>query len=159
MGHTAANLGARNLGARTKEPQVYLFCRFPLFDWYHNITESVEMWFSEHFHLTFVVTKHTFRLYNDSTTFYRGNNKYSVRRDSPNGTIGNFTKGTIGNQRTLNFSRQLMVPLVPMVSLVETLVPMVPLVVPMVPLVCPMLIIITTSFYFYAYISVYSINF
>ena len=41
-------------------------------------------------------------------------------------------KGTIGNQRTLNVSRQ---PMVPMVLLVETLVPMVPLVVPLVPLV------------------------
>ena len=65
-------------------------------------------------------------------------------RDSPNGTIGNFTKvplvanGTIGNQRTLNVSRQPMVPLVPMLPLVETLVPMVPFVVPMVPLVVPM---------------------
>ena len=39
--------------------------------------------------------------------------------------------GTIGNQRTLNVSRQ------PMVPLVETLVPMVPLLVPMVPLVVP----------------------
>ena len=47
-----------------------------------------------------------------------------------NGTIG------IGNHRTLNVSRQQMVPLVP---LVETLVPMVPLVVPMVPLVSPIL--------------------
>ena len=46
--------------------------------------------------------------------------------------------GTIGNQRTLNVSRQPMVPLVPMVLLVETLLPMVPLVVPMVPLVSPM---------------------
>ena len=42
---------------------------------------------------------------------------------------------TIGNQRTLNVSRQPMVPLVPILPLVETLVPMVPLVVPMVPLV------------------------
>ena len=31
--------------------------------------------------------------------------------------------GTIGNQRTLNVSRQSMVPLVPMLPLVETLVP------------------------------------
>ena len=47
--------------------------------------------------------------------------------------------GTIGNQRTLNVSRQPMVPLVQlMLPLVETLVPMVPLVVPMVPLVSPM---------------------
>ena len=46
--------------------------------------------------------------------------------------------GTIGKQRTLNVSRQSMVPLVPMLPLVETLVPMVPLVVPMVPLVSPM---------------------
>ena len=45
--------------------------------------------------------------------------------------------GTIGNKRTLNVSRQPMVPLVPMLPLVETLVPMVPLVVPMVPLVSP----------------------
>ena len=64
-------------------------------------------------------------------------------RDSPNGTIGNFTKllvakSTIGNQRTLNVSRQPMVPLVPMLQLVETLVSMVPLVVPMVQLVSPM---------------------
>ena len=44
--------------------------------------------------------------------------------------------GTIGNQRTLNVSRQPMVPLVPTVPLVETLVP---LVVPMVSLVSPML--------------------
>ena len=42
--------------------------------------------------------------------------------------------GTIGNKRTLNVSRQPMVPLVPMLLLVETLVP---LVVPMVPLVSP----------------------
>ena len=46
--------------------------------------------------------------------------------------------GTIGNQRTLNVSRQPMVPLVPMLPLVKTLVPMVPLTVPMVPLVSPM---------------------
>ena len=46
--------------------------------------------------------------------------------------------GTFGNQRTLNISRQPMVPLVPMLPLVEKLVPMVPLVVPMVPLVSPM---------------------
>ena len=46
--------------------------------------------------------------------------------------------GIIGNQRTLNVFRQPMVPLVPMLPLVETLVPMVPLVVPMVPLVSPM---------------------
>ena len=46
-------------------------------------------------------------------------------RDSPNGTIGNFTNGTIGNQRTLNVSRQPML-LVPMLPLVETLVPVVP---------------------------------
>ena len=46
--------------------------------------------------------------------------------------------GTIGKQRTLYISRQPMVPLVPMLPLVETLVPMVPLVVPMVPLVSPM---------------------
>ena len=45
---------------------------------------------------------------------------------------------TIGKQRTLNVSRQPMVPLVPMLPLVETLVPMVPLVVPMVPLISPM---------------------
>ena len=45
---------------------------------------------------------------------------------------------TIGNQRTLNVSRQPMVPLVPMLPLVETLVPMIPLAVPMVPLVSPM---------------------
>ena len=56
-------------------------------------------------------------------------------RDSPNGIIGKFTNGTIGNERTLNVSRQPMVPLVPMLSLVETLIPMVPLVVPMVPMV------------------------
>ena len=43
--------------------------------------------------------------------------------------------GTIVNQRTLNVLRQQMVPLVPMLPLVETLVPVVPLVVPMVPLV------------------------
>ena len=43
--------------------------------------------------------------------------------------------GTIGNQRTLNVSRQ---PMVPMLPLLDTLVPMVPLVVPMVPLVVPM---------------------
>ena len=47
--------------------------------------------------------------------------------------------GTIGNQRTMNVSRQPMVPLVPMLPLVETLVPMVLLVVPMVSLVSPML--------------------
>ena len=46
--------------------------------------------------------------------------------------------GTIGNHRTLNVSRQPMVPLVSMLPLVETLVPMVPLVVPVVPLVNPM---------------------
>ena len=46
--------------------------------------------------------------------------------------------GTIGNQRTLNVSRQPMVPLVPMLPFVETVVPMVPLVVPMVPFVSPM---------------------
>ena len=46
--------------------------------------------------------------------------------------------GTIGNKRTLNISRQPMVPLVPMLPLVETLVPMVTLVVPMVLLVSPM---------------------
>ena len=46
--------------------------------------------------------------------------------------------GTIGNQRTLNVSRQPMLPLVPMSPLVETLIPMVPLVVPTVPLVSPM---------------------
>ena len=46
--------------------------------------------------------------------------------------------GTIGNQRALNVSRQPMVPLVPMLPLVETLVPMVPLVVPIVTLVIPM---------------------
>ena len=45
--------------------------------------------------------------------------------------------GTIGNQRTLNVFRHQMVPLVPMLPLVETLLPMVPLVVPMVPLVSP----------------------
>ena len=44
----------------------------------------------------------------------------------------------IGYQRTLNVSRQPMVPLVSMLPLVETLVPMIPLVVPMVPLVSPM---------------------
>ena len=43
--------------------------------------------------------------------------------------------GIIGNQRTLNASRQTMVPFVPMLQLVETLVP---LVVPMVPLASPM---------------------
>ena len=43
--------------------------------------------------------------------------------------------GTIGNQRTLNVSRQAMVPLVPMLLLVETLVTMVPLVVQIIPLV------------------------
>ena len=48
--------------------------------------------------------------------------------------------GAIGNQRTLNISRPPMVPLVPMLKLVETLVPMVPLVVPMVPLVSPMVL-------------------
>ena len=53
--------------------------------------------------------------------------------------IGNFTNGTICNQRILNVSRQPMVPLVPMLPLVETLVPIVPLVVPMIPLVSPML--------------------
>ena len=46
--------------------------------------------------------------------------------------------GTIGNQRTLNASQQPMVPLVPMLPLVETLVPKVQLVVPMVSLVSPM---------------------
>ena len=48
----------------------------------------------------------------------------------------------IGNQRTLNVYRQPMVPLVPMLPLVETLVPMVPLVAPMVPLVSPMVSIV-----------------
>ena len=43
--------------------------------------------------------------------------------------------GTFCNQRTLNVSRQPMVPLVQMLPLVEMLVPMVPLVVTMVPLV------------------------
>ena len=42
--------------------------------------------------------------------------------------------GTIGNQRTLNVSQEPMVPLVPMLPLVETLVPMV------VPLVSPMVL-------------------
>ena len=46
--------------------------------------------------------------------------------------------GTIGNQKTLNVSRQPMVPMVPKLPLVATLVPMVQLVVPMVPLVSPM---------------------
>ena len=53
-------------------------------------------------------------------------------RDSPNDTIGNFTNGTVGNQRTLNVSRPPKEPLMPMLPLVETLVPMVPLVSPMV---------------------------
>ena len=53
-------------------------------------------------------------------------------RDSSSGTIGNSTNdaiGTIGNRRTLNVSRQPVVPLVLMLPLVESLVP---LVVPMV---------------------------
>ena len=66
------------------------------------------------------------------STLHRSDN--ACVRDSPNGTVGNFTNGTatIGNQRTLNVYRQQMVPLVPMLPLVETLVP---LLVPMVPLV------------------------
>ena len=81
-------------------------------------------------------------------------------RDSPNGTIRNYlvANGTIGNQRTPNVSRQQMVPLVPMVPLVETLVPMLPLVVPMVPLVSPTVstVILFNILFLYSYfLSVY----
>ena len=54
------------------------------------------------------------------------------------GIIPMVANGTIGNQRTMSVSRQPMIPLVPMLPLVETLVPIVPLVVPMVFLVSPM---------------------
>ena len=70
-----------------------------------------------------------------SIVIFRGNGSIACVRDSPNGTIGNFTNGSQWYhwyQRTLNVFRQPMVPLVPMLPLVETFVPMVPLVVPMV---------------------------
>ena len=67
-------------------------------------------------------------------------------RGSPNGTIGNFTDGTIGSHGTIGLPLVPMVPLggpmvplaLPLVPMVLPMVPLVPMVLPMVPLVLPM---------------------